>query len=121
MNGFDVLLHLKALVDPQLVQRLGERAAGGGDLAELAELALREWGLGLDEFYDESPNLDGERGLTIPRLRELVEAYERRYHRQLRDVGVATALAQHDPKGLDKLLPPAGPKRNGGHGREVVG
>jgi hypothetical protein len=40
-------------------------------------------------------------------LRELVTAYQQRYHRQLRDVGVATALAQHDPKGLDKLIPPA--------------
>jgi len=42
-----------------------------------------------------------------------VAAYERRYHRQLRDVGIATALAQHDPKGLDKLLPPT-PARDGG-------
>jgi hypothetical protein len=39
-------------------------------------------------------------------MRDLVRAYEQRYHRQLRDVGIATALAQHDPKGLDRLLPP---------------
>ena len=31
-------------------------------------------------------------------------AYERRYLRQLRDVGVATAIAQHDPAGLDKAF-----------------
>lgn len=33
-------------------------------------------------------------------------AYERRYHRQLRDIGVATALAQHDPQALDRLTAP---------------
>jgi hypothetical protein len=50
-------------------------------------------------------------------LRELVTAYERRYHRQLRDIGIATALAQHDPQGLDKLLPPAGPSVNDEQGK----
>jgi hypothetical protein len=49
-------------------------------------------------------------------MKELVAAYERRYQRELHDIGVATALAQHDPKGLDKLAPPA--PRNGGDQRE---
>lgn len=31
-------------------------------------------------------------------------AYERRYRRQLRDLGVATAIAQHDPQGLDQAF-----------------
>jgi hypothetical protein len=35
-----------------------------------------------------------------------VTAYQHRYQRQLRDIGIATALAQHDPQGLDKLLSP---------------
>ena len=69
---------------------------------------------GLGEFWDDTPNLDAERGLTIPRLHDLVTAYQDRYHRQLRDVGIATALAQHDPKGLDKLLPPTSPKGTDG-------
>jgi hypothetical protein len=42
--------------------------------------------------------------LTIPRLRELVAAYEQRYHRHLHDVGVATAIAHHDPQGLEKAF-----------------
>jgi hypothetical protein len=39
-----------------------------------------------------------------------VKAYERRYRRQLRDVGIATAIAQHDPQGLDQAFGP-GPGR----------
>ena len=110
-------------MDPKLARGVGDRAAGGGDLAELAELALREWGIGLDEFWDDTPNLDAERGLTIPRLHDLVDAYERRYHRQLRDVSVATAIAHHDPKGLDKAFPPLASQdgqRESRQGREMV-
>ena len=50
VNGFDVLLHLKALVDPQLVRGWLTAQLAEAILAELAELALREWDLGLDEF-----------------------------------------------------------------------
>jgi hypothetical protein len=58
-------------VDPHVAQGDRERADRGSDLADLADLALREWGFDIDAFYDETPNLDGERGLTVPRLREL--------------------------------------------------
>jgi hypothetical protein len=40
-------------------------------------------------------------------LRELVDAYERRYHRHLRDQGIAAAIAHHDPQGLDKAFQPS--------------
>lgn len=48
-------------------------------------------------------------------MRELVAAYERRYQRELHDLGVATALAQHDPQGLTKLAPapPPAPRADG--------
>jgi hypothetical protein len=92
---------------------MGDGAAGGSGLADLADLALREWGISLDEFWDDSPNLDAERGLTVLRLHDLVDAYGRRYQRELRDLSVATAIAHHDPNNLDKAFPPPQPVRRG--------
>lgn len=37
-------------------------------------------------------------------------AYERRYHRHLHDLGVATAIAHHDPQGLEKAFQPPRPR-----------
>ena len=44
VNGFDVFVHLKALVDPKLARRWVTAQLAETDLPELAELALREWG-----------------------------------------------------------------------------
>lgn len=33
-----------------------------------------------------------------------MDAYERRYRRQLHDIGVAHAIAQHDPGNLDQAF-----------------
>ena len=46
-------------------------------------------------------------------MQELVKAYERRYRRELRDIGIATAIAQHDPQGLDQAFGPTEAKREG--------
>ncbi len=86
------------------------RSNGDGDarasFEELAELALHErWVSTLDEWYDDGPNLDGERGITLGRLESLLEAWAKRTHTDRHAAAVAVALAHHAPDRVDELKP----------------
>lgn len=68
---------------------------------------MAEWGVPLDTFYSTKANYKRERGFTIPRLKALVDAYNRRRGRELREL----AIAHHDPPQLNDLYPLTTPQQ----------
>lgn len=62
--------------------------------------------------------MEGERGITIPRLNDLLEAGERRRYNERVDLANMLAAAFNEPKKLDEVLrPPKGDpsmRQNGG-------
>ena len=72
---------------------------------DVAELALSQgWVRSLDEFWADEPNEDRERGLTVPRLLDLIDGYARRRRRELRELAVAARVAQADEKKFARAL-----------------
>lgn len=77
---------------------------------DLAELAASEWGISLDEFWDERDNTPAlllargggtaDYGLTYPRLNALIDSYERRRKADYHRIAHVIAVAEHDPKHL---------------------
>ncbi len=78
-----------------------DQRAGGDGLDELCELALSAgWVKDIDEFWRDEPNVDGEYGLTLPRLESLTAAHRSRVTIERYKLGEVLALAFHEP---DKL------------------
>lgn len=70
----------------------------------------------LDELYDEAPNIGTERGLTVPRLLDLLEARSGRRRSELHFQTVAFATAVNAPDKLPDLF-----KGKGGADASEVG
>lgn len=72
----------------------------------LAELALSEWGIGLDLYFSERANYgDSEDlGVTIPRIGGLAKAHALRRRRDLLQEAVVINLANHDPEKIEKTV-----------------
>lgn len=63
----------------------------------------------LDELYDDAPNIGVERGLTVPRLLDLLEARSGRRRNELHFETVAIATAVNAPDKLPDLFKSTGP------------
>src|SRR5438105_2637393 len=66
----------------------------GADLAKV----------GREKFCDERPNFTVARGVTLPRLRLLVESYQARRKRELRQLGLVVNRAVNGGDDFDAVL-----------------
>jgi hypothetical protein len=99
----------------------GGAAADNGDAPgddriweDVAELALHEWGIHPDDFWDERSNTvalvrarggsSAGYGLTIPRLYALLEAFQRRVKGETYRQAAVLRAAYHEPNKLDSRL-----------------
>jgi hypothetical protein len=62
-------------------------------------------GLSLEQYWDTSPNVDREEGLTLARLDDLVEVYLHFHDTELYEFATSVAVAFNQPKDLKKLEP----------------
>lgn len=82
---------------------------------DAANLAAREWGVSLDEFFSDRPNTgDSWRareplGFTFTRLTELTLAYQRRRRTELMQLGAVIAAGANEPKKLLEMVNPMFP------------
>jgi hypothetical protein len=80
-----------------------DKREDGDSLDAVCELALSAgWCQSIDEFWSAEPNVDEERGFTLPRLEALQAAHRLRATTERYKLAEVIALAFHEPSKLQE-------------------